>query len=313
MRKKILCGALLTMMCFSMAACGDNKSNDTSTVAPTTSSEIVTEADSSNTSESGSTEATSETEAMTAESLMNNFSTIMASHKDEVLNLSLDVNMTLKGQVQEGSQEMEIPFALTGTCKFAETAAYMDTKMDMDMGAELGGKQTYSTQSYAVKEDNGQIMSYSTSDGTNWTKSVADTKSTNFIDNIDTSIFSDLSMSETETEYVVTGKTNSANLGGISSIVGTSGNSEVVMNIYFDKSTKDFIKIDIDFSQLQSNMGLTVSECKFNIINTGFTKETIEVPADVISKAVAMDESLPIVEVDNNNENATVEEVTEAE
>lgn len=334
MRKKVLCGALLAMMCLSMAACGKDETKDATTATQTEVSSV------------SETEAGTETdvaEDVTAESLINGID--KSAHENQIMNsqMVIDISMSMDKSFVEGLAEgagetstetvnaenyemtMGGTMDIEGTSKVAHITGDLTSTM-------MGQTETQKTDSWTVEEDDGTISTYTYDEtSSNWVKSTEDAanayKSSYFTDTLDTSILEDMQLETTDTEYIINAKVDSSKINdALTSVAGSISGSDtategeavtmlVDVAIHFDKATKEVTTIAFDFTdsfanseQLQA-FGMTVDKFVMTLNINGYSDGELTVPDEVLSAAANED----VTDVSGEDDTAveTSEEATE--
>ena len=320
MRKKVLCGALLAMMCLSMAACGKDETKDATTATQTEVSSV------------SETEAETETdvaEDVTAESLINGID--KSAHENQIMNsqMVIDVSMSMDKSfvdslTEQENQNMNSDETSTDTVNAEDYKMTMGGTMDIEGTSKvahitgdltstmMGQTDTQKTDSWTVEEEDGTISTYTydeTSSG--WVKSTEDStnayKSSYFTDTLDASILEVMQLETTDAEYVITAKVDSSKINdALTSVASDVSGSDtategeavtmlVDVAIHFDKATKEVTSISFDFTDAFSNaeqlqaFGMTVDKFVMTLNINGYSDGELTVPDEVLSAATNED------------------------
>ena len=312
MRKKFLCGVIATTLCLSLAACGkeDTKelpSNNNSSTIERSIDENVEEKEnnngeevetSSNNEDESATESQTPQTDVTAESLINGIDN--TKHQDETSHstmiMDMDMSMELPdetGKTQTMSMSMYGDYTIVGN----KNSAYVKGNVTVD---SLGSKESQTQEAYSVLED-GVMITYQTTDGTNWTKSKDSSTNwdmTSSTSKLKTDYFTNLTLEDDGEEYVVKGDLDASHLnemmvGDTSSIADTSSidlSIPIPMEITFDKSSLEVTSMSFDMKDTMAASvaayGMDIDKFYMSVRITEYTQETIEVPSDIKEKAV---------------------------
>lgn len=322
MRKKVLCGALLAMMCLSMAACGKDETKDATTATQTEVSSV------------SETEAETETnvaEDVTAESLIDGID--KSAHENQIMNsqMVIDVSMSMDKSfvdslTEQENQNMNSDETSTDTVNAEDYKMTMGGTMNIEGTSKvahitgdltstmMGQTDTQKTDSWTVEEEDGTISTYTYDEtSSSWVKSTEDStnayKSSYFTDTLDASILEDMQLETTDTEYIITAKVDSSKINdALTSVASDVSGSDtategeavtmlVDVAIHFDKATKEVTSIAFDFTDAFANaeqlqaFGMTVDKFVMTLNINGYTDGELTVPDEVLSATTNVDVS----------------------
>ena len=320
MRKKIICGALLTAMCLSLVACGD--SNNATTTTDTSVATEATKTGDTPTSESGSTEqttgeeTTNESSKVDADTLINAMKSAVTDHQNESMDMSISMKMTMKGSIQDASgntKEVSMPMSLEGSGKFNPKSSSFKTTMTVDMGEENGGSQSTTSEQYQIDNGDGTMTSYY-GDGNSWTKTTSakdQAQSINMLNSFTSSAFDSTEVKEDDSTYTLIGKSTTSKMNSIGSLAKSdSADTGITITMIFDKSSLEFKSLTCVFDAFSSS-GLSVDDAEITMVNNGYSTELVDVPVDIVNNAIDMSGTTETPSVTTNpdvaeNGNATV-------
>lgn len=262
MRKKLLVIGMISSMVLSFAACGDKGTTTESTTAA-----------------SGQAVQVQDSGAL-ADELLGGLTQIIKDNTGKTINMKIDMKMDMS--MSAGETQISAVSTTTGEMAYSTNVSYMSTVTDVDLG-EAGGKQTQEQKSYRVN-DNGKVTVYNYKEG-KWEKqegTAEDEKSP--VEMFSKDAFKSVEVTESDTEYVVSGPMDMTKMGKNISGMGlgsaTQGATDVTLTITFDKGTKQFKTIKMAFADMEAN-GMTLKNTYFTIENAGFTDGEISVPNDI--------------------------------
>lgn len=292
MKRKILIGVVVGAMCLSLAACGNNNKVDKNS-KDVVESNVDMELPEGGTSDSKNNKSDSESGAALAVELIDGID--KDAHKGEVMNSTITMDVVLSAEVYDGKKDVETEFSVQGNIEVTgdDKVSHMQGTMVID-GMDMHEEQNM--EAWSSYDEDGKKSMYELNDGDGkWYKTVTTGESyeSDYTSSLKSDIFSDLTVSETDTEFIVTGYATPKDIDD--SIVESFGedmasvdNSKMVLvTMVFDKTTREYKVVKFDFTDAMNGMnGMEVKSFVLEITINGYTNGGLVVPADIISEAV---------------------------
>lgn len=280
MHKKILCGALIGMMCLSMTACGGNTKNN---------KEPATTIESSETTEATSESTENVTEGVTAESLIDGIDT--NKHKNDIFNgrMNMEASMNVNSGDKSVNMSMNGEFTLEGNEKASHTKGIVTVVSD-------GYNESDESDVWTVYGDDGSVTSYTRDMTTGtWYKEIGTAEALKANDvgsTLKSEYFTELAVEESGDEYVVTGKIDPKyiddSLTDLTSSAGSVDDAALIdMTLRFNKDSKEYNSIEFDFTNAMSSMGgVSVDKFVMTVYVDSYVQGDFSLPADIEESAV---------------------------
>ena len=305
-KKKLAILTLSTLMTMSMIACGNTNTTTESTSKETTNNttELVSEVNTTKIDTEQNTEQKTEKSTSfnsKAEELINSTSQLQSNHKDETMKLSILTIYEFAEERSTGEFDMSnVPEDAPGNYEAPvkmETVVYKkEFKGDFKYSSKvysgdikLASQSDYiSTTNIKAYIDIDNKISYSSEDN-KWTKndiSQLAIDNSNPLNNFSVNMFESYDIKETDTEYVVTGKSKVNKLNDsikslLNSLELTTDSANVSIEIKFDKNTNEFKTIDFTIENI-TDLEVELNNIEILITNNGFDTEAITIPQQVL-------------------------------
>lgn len=295
MRKKFLCGVLATAMIFSMTACGNKKSDETTATTTTTVTSEVTSEETATTSDTEDITEDTVIGDITAESLIDNITNQTEDKTvDSEINMNMDISMEMADETG-ATQNVDMKMNADLHSISNKTVSYTDGSIVVDMAGE---QKDINLQSWVSNDENGLFVYTNNSETNEWVKTedLSGTfNTTTTMGNFSSDMFSDLTLEEEDDGYYITGFIKPE---AITNILGNLDSSEMSANItspiavemYFDKETQNLNGISFDMSEAlksamettQTTGNFTINNYSLSIIINGYSDEVLEIPSEVL-------------------------------
>ena len=299
MRKRLLSILTILVLCFTLVACG-NKTEETEN-STTTDTSVVSEKESDTTTDISTTETLTTDEDHSNEIAINiikNISGAIDKHKNETLTANINAHMLLS---MTGYKPFDL--SMIGDVKYCINGSYMISNTEIDLGEELGGKQSQKLEQYQIIDGN-TLIQYNLDETSNeWVKSEYNySEISNTIYDLSAEQFNSIELSETDTEYVVVGKTTSNKLSVAVTSFANTGMSDVpiTLTITADKETLEYKTMTFDFDAFQTSEGLNANDIEMIITNTGIEANLMTVPDEIKNNAKTVEAVTETVEISDS-------------